>query len=834
MADNRIDKALPNTLTDEKLPGEEVIEEVDIAEELGKKPIEVTPEEDGGATVDFDPQANPKIPGTEEHFDNLGDLLPNEILDPVGNKLTGDYMDYKTSRKDWEQSYITGIDLLGFKYTNRTEPFQGAIGATHPVLAEAVTQFQAQAYKELLPSDGPVRSQIIGASTPQRQQQADRVKDFMNYQILDVMKEYEPEFDSMLFHLPLAGSTFKKVYYDELLGRAVSKFVPADDLVVPYTASSLDDAEAVVHVVKMSENDLRKQQVIGFYSDIELAAPSYPPDDRLKDAERKLEGTQRTSRNEQLYTLLECHVNLDLEGFEDLHPETGEPTGVKLPYVVTVEYGSQKVLSIRRNFTPNDPLKKKIQYFVHFKFLPGLGFYGFGLIHMIGGLSRTATAALRQLLDAGTLSNLPAGFKQRGVRVKDDAQPIQPGEWRDVDAPGGNLKDSFYNLPYKEPSQTLLQLMGTVVAAGQRFAAIADMQVGEGNQNAAVGTTIALLERGSRVMSAIHKRLYVGMKQEFKLLAKVFSTFLPPEYPYDVVGAAKNIKQTDFDDRIDVLPVADPNIFSMSQRITMAQTELQLAMSNPQMHNLYVAYRKMYEAIGVKNIDQVLPPPPPPLPKDPALENIDALGQKPFQAFPGQDHLAHITSHLNFMATNMVRNNPPVMAALQKNCLEHISLMAQEQIQLEFREEMQMLPQMQQQAVQNPQIQQQMQQISQKIEARKAILIAEMTEEFMKEEKNITSQFDHDPLLKLKAREVDLKAMENVRKEEETKARIDLDKAKLVQNKDLTEDKLEQNEDLAHLRADTAIAKSIMSAETKLTSDRMKRKDVKTLKGPQR
>ena len=834
MVDNRIDKSLPNTLVDEKLPGEEVIEEVDIAEELGKKPIEVTPEEDGGATVDFDPQANPKIPGTEEHFDNLGDLLPNEILDPVGNKLTGDYMDYKMSRKDWEQSYITGIDLLGFKYTNRTQPFQGASGATHPVLAEAVTQFQAQAYKELLPSDGPVRSQIIGASTPQRQQQADRVKDFMNYQILDVMKEYEPEFDSMLFHLPLAGSTFKKVYYDELLGRAVSKFVPADDLVVPYTANSLDDAEAVVHVVKMSENDLRKQQVIGFYSDIELAAPSYPPDDRLKDAERKLEGTQRTARNEQLYTLLECHVNLDLEGFEDLHPETGEPTGVKLPYVVTIEYGSQKVLSIRRNFAPNDPLKKKIQYFVHFKFLPGLGFYGFGLIHMIGGLSRTATAALRQLLDAGTLSNLPAGFKQRGVRVKDDAQPIQPGEWRDVDAPGGNLKDSFYNLPYKEPSQTLLQLMGTVVAAGQRFAAIADMQVGEGNQNAAVGTTIALLERGSRVMSAIHKRLYVGMKQEFKLLAKVFSTFLPPEYPYDVVGAAKNIKQTDFDDRIDVLPVADPNIFSMSQRITMAQTELQLAMSNPQMHNLYVAYRKMYEAIGVKNIDQVLPPPPPPLPKDPALENIDALAQKPFQAFPGQDHRAHITSHLNFMATNMVRNNPPVMAALQKNCLEHISLMAQEQIQLEFREEMQMLPQMQQQAVQNPQIQQQMQQISQKIEARKAILIAEMTEEFMKEEKNITSQFDHDPLLKLKSREVDLKAMENVRKEEETKARIDLDKAKLVQNKDLTEDKLEQNEDLAHLRADTAIAKSIMSAETKLTSDRMKRKDVKTLKGPKR
>ncbi len=834
MADNRIDKSLPN-VTPEVIPPKTEDMEVDVTEVEEKTgPVEVTPEKDGGATIDFDPsKVNIPLEGGD-HFGNLADILPTEILDPIGLKLSGDYLDYKMSRKDWEQSYITGIDLLGFKYVQRTEPFQGASGATHPVLAEAVTQFQAQAYKELLPADGPVRTQIIGASNPQRQLQAERVKDFMNYQLLDQMKEYEPEFDSMLFHLPLAGSTFKKVYYDELLGRAVSKFVPADDLVVPYTANSLDDAEAIVHIVKMSENELRKQQVIGFYADIELAPPSYPPDDRLKDAERKLEGTQKTTREQNIYTLLECHVNLDLEGFEDLHPETGEPTGVKLPYIVTIEHGSQKVLSIRRNFAPNDPLKKKIQYFVHFKFLPGLGFYGFGLIHMIGGLSRTATAALRQLLDAGTLSNLPAGFKQRGVRVRDDAHPIQPGEWRDVDSPGGNLKDSFFNLPYKEPSQTLLQLMGIVVAAGQRFAAIADMQVGEGNQQAAVGTTIALLERGSRVMSAIHKRLYVSMKQEFKLLAKVFSTFLPPEYPYDVVGAAKNVKQSDFDDRVDVLPVADPNIFSMSQRITLAQTELQLAMSNPQMHNLYAAYRKMYEAIGVKNIDQILPPPPPPLPKDPALENIDALAQKPFQAFPGQDHRAHITSHLNFMATNMVRNNPPVMAALQKNCLEHISLMAQEQIQLEFRQEMQILPQLQQAATMNPQAQQQLQELSQKIEARKAILIAEMTEEFMKEEKRITSQFDHDPLLKLKSREVDLKAMENVRKEEETKARINLDQAKLVQNREITDDKLEQNEDLAHLRADTAIAKSIMSAETKLTSDRMKAKDVKTLKGPKR
>ena len=508
----------------------------------------------------------------------------------------------------------------------------------------------------------------------------------MNYQIMDQMKEYEPEFDQMLFYLPLSGSTFKKVYYDDLLGRAVSKFIPADDLVVPYTATSLDDAEAVIHVIKMSENDLRKQMAAGFYSDIELTKPTGTITNELEEKEREVEGLTKSQRVDPLYTVLECHVNLDLEGFEDLGPD-GEPTGIKLPYIVTIEEGSRKVLSIRRNFAPNDPKKNKIQYFVHFKFLPGLGFYGLGLIHMIGGLSRTATAALRQLLDAGTLSNLPAGFKQRGVRVKDDAANIQPGEFKDVDTPGGNLKDAFVFLPYKEPSATLLQLMGIVVQAGQRFASIADMQVGDGNQQAAVGTTVALLERGSRVMSAIHKRLYVGLKNEFKLLAGVFAQYLPPEYPYDVPGAQRNVKQTDFDDRVDILPVADPNIFSMSQRISMAQTQLQLAQSNPQMHNMYEAYRDMYTAVGVKNIDRILPPPPQNQPKDPALEHIDAMGMKPFQAFPGQDHRAHVTAHLNFMASNFVRNNPSITAALEKNIMEHISLMAQEQVQLEFQQE---------------------------------------------------------------------------------------------------------------------------------------------------
>ena len=805
MAD--IDKSLPNVKTSIEVdPQEEIEIQEEQAIESQDPSVEVIPNEDGSVQVDFEP-GKVNIEGTPNHFDNLAELLPEDITDPIGSELVENYMDYKASRKDWEQSYTNGLDLLGFKYDNRTEPFQGASGATHPVLAEAVTQFQAGAYKELLPSEGPVRTQIVGNPDQQKEAQAQRVKDYMNYELMEKMEEYEPEFDQMLFHLPLAGSTFKKVYYDDLLGRAVSKFVPADDLVVPYSATSLEDAEAIIQTIKMSENDLRKQQVNGFYSDIELQKPQSTMKDDVDAKEHELEGTKKTGKQEMIYTLLECHVNLDLEGFEDKDAEMNL-TGIKLPYIVTVDETSRKVLSIRRNYEPTDPKRNKIQYFVHFKFLPGLGFYGFGLIHMIGGLSRTATAALRQLLDAGTLSNLPAGFKQRGIRVRDEAAPLQPGEFRDVDAPGGNLRDAFMTLPYKEPSQTLLALMGVVVQAGQRFAAIADMQVGEGNQQAAVGTTVALLERGSRVMSAIHKRLYAGMKQEFKLLAKVFKTYLPPVYPFDVVGGRREIKQMDFDDRVDILPVADPNIFSMAQRISMAQTELQLATSNPQIHNLYSAYRKMYEALGVKNIDQILPPPAPMAPMDPSLEHINALGMKPFQAFRGQDHRAHVTSHLTFMSTNIVRNNPAVMAAIQKNILEHISLMAQEQVELEFAEQLQQVQVLQVQAQQDPMAQQQIQKLSQDIEARKAVLISELTADFAKEEKEITSQFDSDPLLKLKSREVDLRAMENERKKQADEANQDLNRAKLMQAGQIAEDKLEQNENLAKLRAGVSLAKT--------------------------
>ena len=798
-----IEKGLPNE-PELKVEDINTNETVEIPNEPKEKTdIEVTEMPDGGAEISFDPNA--VVGESTSHFQNLADLLDEAILAPLGSQLVADYKDYRASRKDWEDTYRNGLDLLGFKYERRTEPFRNAAGVTHPILSEAVTQFQAQAYKELLPADGPVRTQILGAQTPQKQDQSTRVKDFMNYQIMDQMKEYEPEFDQMLFYLPLSGSTFKKVYYDELLGRAVSKFIPADDLVVPYSATSLDDAEAVVHVIKMSENDLRKQQVNGFYSDVELSQPGMETDD-ISKKEQELEGVKQTKQDD-IYTLLECHVNLDLEGFEDVDA-AGEQTGIKLPYVVTVEEGSRKILSIRRNFKEGDALKNKINYFVHFKFLPGLGFYGFGLIHMIGGLSRTATSALRQLLDAGTLANLPAGFKSRGIRVRDDAQPLQPGEFRDVDAPGGNIRDQFMTLPYKEPSPVLLQLLGIVVGAGQRFAAIADAQVGDMNQQAAVGTTVALLERGSRVMSAIHKRLYVGLKQEFKLLADVFKTYLPKEYPYDVVGGTRTVKMMDFDDRVDILPVADPNIFSQTQRISIAQTQLQLATSNPQIHNLYQAYRSMYEAIGVKNINAILPAPATPMPMDPSMEHIQALAMKPFQAFPGQDHRAHIEAHLNFMQVNMVRNAPMVMGAIQKNILEHIAIMAQEQVQLEFQQELLEVQQLQQVAMQDPMVAQQVKASLEKIEGRKATLIAEMTAEFAKEENKITSQLDGDPLLKLKSREVDLRAMENERKEREGKQRIDLDRMRAMMNKDTQEEKLEQNEKLAKLRAGVSLAKS--------------------------
>jgi hypothetical protein len=639
------------------------------------------------------------------------------------------------------------------------------------------------------------------------------------------MKEYEPEFDQMLFNLPLSGSTFKKVYYDSILARSVSKFVPAEDLYVPFTATSLDDTETIIHKIKMTTNDIRQHQLAGVFKDFEMDEEGVYNKNDIEETKDRMSGVD--SKADDVCSVLEAHMHLEIPGYEDIDPKTNESTGIKFPYIITVKEDTAEVLSIKRNWNETDLTKKRQDYFVHFKFLPGLGFYGFGLIHMIGGLSRTATAALRQLLDAGTLSNLPAGFKMRGIRVRDEAQPLQPGEFRDVDAPGGNLRDAFMTLPFNGPNATLLQLMGTVVAAGQRFAAIADMQVGDGNQSAAVGTTVALLERGSRVMSAIHKRLYAAMKSEFELLAKNFVTYLPNMYPYDVVGGQNQIFKTDFDAKVDIVPVADPNIFSQTQRISIAQAEMQIAMTNPQMHNIYHAYRHMYEALGVKDIDQLLPPPPQPQAMDPATENIMALNGKKIQAFPRQNHQAHMKSHLQFMGTMVIRNNPQAMAILQQNCMEHILLMAGEQVDLEFMEEKQRLqalkaqvqpliqqaegnPELTQQLQQNPQMQQLFQaetNFNMQVEARKAQLIAEFTDDYTKAEKEVLNQVENDPLLKLKDRELDLKAREEQARQEEADSKLALERAKMMQAKEIAEDKLEQNDDHAKMRASVSLAK---------------------------
>jgi len=645
---------------------------------------EVIPDGQGGAVIQALTQA---LMGAEQeqqvpHDANIAELLDDGYLGELSTDLRGSYEEDMESRSEWEETYTKGLDQLGVKHEERSQPFEGASGVTHPLIAESVTQFQAQAYKELLPSGGPVKTQVLGLQDAAREEQASRVKNFMNYQIMEVMEEFDPDMDQLLFYLPLSGSTFKKVYFDQAKQRAVSKFIPAQDLVVPYAASDLATASRVTHVLRMDANEVRKMQIAGVYRDVELSKYD-EGEDEVRQKIDEIQGTSKTYTDE-VFTILEMHVDLDLEGFEDMSPN-GEPTGIALPYIVTIDEGSGKILGIRRNFEEGAGLAKKTQYFVHYKFMPGLGFYGFGLIHMIGGLGRAATSILRQLIDAGTLANLPAGFKARGVRVRNDDEPLQPGEWRDIDAPGGNIRDAIIPLPYKEPSGTLAQLLGALIEGGRRFVSLADQQTGDGNTAAPVGTTVAMLERGMKVMSAIHKRLHYSQRQEFRVLARIFRDNLPPEYPYDVEGGNRMIKAEDFDNRVDVVPVSDPNIFSMAQRVTLAQTQLQLAQSNPQVHNLHAAYRRMYQALEVQNIDEILPPPPQPQPLDPAIENARALMGEILNTFPEQDHDIHIRIHMAFMKTPLVMTSPQVMGTFYSHIMEHVSQKARQMVMEEIK-----------------------------------------------------------------------------------------------------------------------------------------------------
>jgi len=757
-------------------------EEIDV-EEI-EEPTEMLEEEDGSVVLNFEDAIQEQLQAEPDA--NLAEILDERVLSDISSDLVGLYKEDRSGRQEWEDAYKDGLDLLGIKYEEREEPFRGSSGVTHPLIAEAITQFQAQAYKELLPSSGPVRTQVVGAATPEVEAQSQRIQEFMNYQIIHVMEEYDPEMDRLLFYLPLAGSAFKKVYYDDILDRAVARFVPADDLVVPYNTTDLASASRIVHVVRMSKNDVRKFQAGGFYREIELEP--YESEDEVRSKERELSGIQKTT-DDQDCTLLEVHTELDLPGFEHVSPLDNEQTGIKLPYIVTIDEGSSKILSIRRNWQEGDDLYRKLQYFSHYKFLPGLGFYGFGLLHMIGGLGRSATSILRQLIDAGTLANLPAGFKARGIRIRDADEPLSPGEFRDIDVPGGALRESILPLPYKEPSQTLMALLGFVVDAGRRFAAIADLQVGDGNQQAAVGTTVALLERGSKVMSAIHKRLYYAQKQEFRMLAKVFAESLPPMYPYNVWGAEAMIKQADFDERIDVIPVSDPNIFSMSQRLALAQTQLQLAQSNPEMHNLYEAYRRIYEAIGVQNIESLLPAPKPPQPIDPAIENARSIIQETLQAFPTQDHDAHMTAHVLFMKTPIPASTPPIFALLQAHLCEHIAYKARGVAMAEMQIAAQEAAQMGQQ----PQ--------PMDVEAKVAQYIAQYTDEVMAALMP-PPEGQTDPLVQLRSKELDIKAADVQRKASEFSEKLAFEVEKEDERQDLTREKIDSQEDIALLRAE--------------------------------
>ena len=766
-----MDRNVPSQLDEEDLQAEIEIElpgsQNDVmamiaSDDVGS--IEIIPEEDGGVIVDFDPQSKEK--GKEVEFDaNLAEEIPDRELGRISSELMSEFDANKASRQDWEEAYANGLELLGFTYDERTEPFRGASGVTHPLLAEAATQFQAQAFNELLPSSGPVRTIVIGEDTPEKNNQAQRVKQFMNYYLTNIMEEYTPDMDQMLFYLPLAGSTFKKTYFDEAMNRVVSKFVPVENLVVPYETSDLETCPNITQVVRMSLNDLRKNQIAGFYRDVEVM-PAQKDLTSVNEETNRIEGVE-PSQIDYDCTLLECHVDLDLEGYEDVDDDD-EPTGIKVPYVVTLSADNGQVLAIRRNYMEDDENRKKIQYFTHFKFLPGFGFYGLGLIHTIGGLSRTATAALRQLIDAGTLSNLPAGFKARGLRIRDDDDPLQPGEFRDVDAPGGAIRDSLMPLPFKGPDQTLFNLLGFVVQAGQRFATITDLKVGDGNQNAAVGTTIAMMEQGSRVMSAVHKRLHYAMRKEFKILARVMGESLPQEYPYAVEGADATVMREDFDSRVDVVPVSNPNVFSQSQRIMMAQTKLQLAGAAPELHNMPEIFRDMYEALGITDVDRIMKsvPETDPVPKDPVQENIDGLDMLPMEAFRGQNHAAHIQAHLSFAISPMVAGNPTLAASFQKHIMQHVKMQAMEQAEMAAQQQGQNMD---------------MAALMAQFEAEGMQMLIQLTNQ-------LTGAGQPDPLVALKQQELQLKAQK-----EQADTQIDMQKLGLdQQNQQMRQDQFQQ------------------------------------------
>ena len=758
--------------------------------------------EDGGMIIDFDPNA--KEVGNEDFDSNLADFMDDDLLSEIGNELVSAYNGDKESRADWEETYTKGLDQLGLKIEERTQPWAGACGVFHPMLSEAVIRFQSQSITEMFPAQGPVKTKIVGKITDDKTKQAQRVQDYLNYLLTHEMSEYRTETEKMLFSLPLAGSAFRKVYFDPSLDRPSSIFVPAEDVVVNYGASDLETCERATHVMRKSSNTIRKMQVNGFYRDIELPAGSQNTSDITKKY-NDITGEQDTYNYDQSHTILEMQVDLDLEGFEDMSSD-GEETGIAIPYVVTIDYPSGIILSIRRNYYEDDEKKLRRMHFVHYQYLPGLGFYGFGLIHMVGGLAKSATSILRQLVDAGTLSNLPGGLKARGLRIKGDDTPIMPGEFRDVDVPGGAIRDNITFLPYKEPSGTLYQLLQNIVEEGRRFASISDMKISDMNNQAPVGTTLALLERNQKVMSAVQARLHASMRKEFDILVGIVKDFTEPAYPYEM-DEEEFIKGSDFDNRVDILPVSDPNAATMAQRIMQYQAAMQLAQSSPEMYNLPELHRQMLEVLGIEDVDAIIPDTDDIKPVDPVTAVQNLINGKPVKAFIDQDHEAHIATLIS------TQQNPEMMQIVQQSPKAPVILAAasdyvNQHLTMQFRKQVE-----QEMGIELPP---EGEPLPADVEKRISSLVAEAAQRVagtsqQKAEQERIEQQQKDPLILMKEREVAIKEGELQRKAADDQARLQLDAAKAANRDEIERERISTQAEIAGARIGQATASDLLA-----------------------
>ena len=773
--------------------------------------------EDGGMIIDFDPNA--KEIGDVEFDSNLAEHIDDGILQELGSKLVGDYNGDKDSRSEWEETYTKGLDQLGLKIEERTTPWAGACGVFHPMLSEAVIRFQSQSITEMFPAAGPVRTKIVGKITEEKEKQSQRVEDYLNYLLTHEMSEYRTETEKMLFSLPLAGSAFRKVYFDPSLNRPSSIFVPAEDVVVNYGASDLETCERATHVMRKSSNTVRKMQVNGFYRDVDIPDGSQKMSDITKKYD-EITGESDTYNYDQSHTILEMQVDLDLEGFEDTD-SSGKQTGIAIPYVVTIDYPSGIILSIRRNYYEDDSAKLRRMHFVHYQYLPGLGFYGFGLIHMVGGLAKSATSILRQLVDAGTLSNLPGGLKARGLRIKGDDTPIMPGEFRDVDVPGGAIRDNITFLPYKEPSGTLYQLLQNIVEEGRRFASMSDMKISDMNNQAPVGTTLALLERNQKVMSAVQSRLHASMRKEFDILVGIVKDFTDPSYPYET-DEGEDIKAEDFDNRVDVLPVSDPNAATMAQRIMQYQAAMQLAQSSPDMYNLPELHRQMLNVLGIEDVEDIIPDVDDVKPVDPVTAVQNIITGKPVKAFIDQDHDAHIavvTSAQQDPAIQQLVGQSPnassILAAGSAYINEHLSMQYRKEVEREMGIE---LPP-------------QGEPIPADVEKRISSLVAEAakrvlgTSQAEAEQQRVQEQLK-DPLIQAKEREVAIKEAQAKAKMDIDEGRLLLDATKAASNKQIQEARLKQEQEIAGAKIGQQVASDLLSLEAEKEKDAVK--DFKT------